>query len=213
MSASDELLSTSLGAVLEESRKVGFLGPGPLATHVSHALAMVEAISGVSATGPLRIVDLGAGGGVPGLVMGVARPEWEIALLDASARRCEYLERAVGMLGIGERVRVLHGRAEELGRDGALRGRFEAVAARSFAGPATTAECARPFLSPGGHLVVAEPPEGGEGRWSGDLQALALVDIGETRRGGFAFRLLEAVGPCPERFPRRTGVPAKRPVF
>ncbi|HET6966289.1 MAG TPA: hypothetical protein VFH58_16050, partial [Acidimicrobiales bacterium] len=104
-------------------------------------------------------------------------------------------------------------RAEEAGRRPDLRGTFDVVVARSFGGPAVTAECGAPFLVAGGRLVVAEPPGGSADRWPAEgLEVLGLRPV-EAMTEPSAFQVLLQQEPCPERFPRRTGIPAKRPLF
>ena len=100
---------------LERARRLGFLGPGPVDDHVAHAAGFLDALVDVSG----RVVDLGTGGGVPGLVVAVARPDLEVVLVDATAKRCRFLESAVLALGLG--TEVVEGRAEVVGR-GPLRG-------------------------------------------------------------------------------------------
>jgi 16S rRNA (guanine527-N7)-methyltransferase len=195
---------------LERSRALGLLGPGPVSDHVAHAVAMADAVGG----SPHRFLDLGSGGGVPGLVLAELWPDAEAVLLDAGVRRAEVLREAVSMAGLGGRVTVAEGRAEVLGRDPELRQTFDLVVARSFAPPPVTAECASPFLSVQGRLVVSEPPEGSAGRWPPDsLAQLALADAGLHSRAGRHFRVLVRVGELSDRYPRRTGVPDKRPLW
>lgn len=195
-----------LVAVLERSRALGFLGPGPVDDHIDHAAGFVRALRDVTGC----VVDLGSGGGVPGLVLAAARPDLEVVLVDAMAKRCEFLESAVVRLGL-RRARVVHGRAEVVGR-GSLRESAAAVIARSFGPPAVTAECAAPLLQPGGLLVVSEPP-GAADRW--DAAGLALVGLRLDHRTTMppALQVLIQVTTCPERYPRRNGMPAKRPLF
>jgi 16S rRNA (guanine527-N7)-methyltransferase len=110
---------------LARARTLGFLGPGPVEHHIDHAAGFVDALAGVSG----RVIDLGSGGGVPGLVVALARPELEVVLVDATAKRCRFLESAVDALGIT--AMVVEGRAEVVGR-GPLRAGAAAVVARSF---------------------------------------------------------------------------------
>ncbi len=139
-----------------------------------------------------------------------ARPDLEVVLLDAMEKRTALLSEAVLVLGAADRVRVVTARAEVAGRDPALRGRLQAVTARSFGPPATTAECAAPLLAVGGRLVVSEPPDRPD-RWPTDAVAeLGLVDAPDAPDG---LRVLRQVTPCPDRYPRRNGLPAKRPLF
>jgi 16S rRNA (guanine527-N7)-methyltransferase len=113
--------------------------------------------------------------------------------------------------GIGSRITVLCGRAEELGRDPELRGHFDAVLARSFGRPSVTAECSAPFLRVDGLLVVSDPPTGS--RWPAEELGLLGLEPIETISDPFHFTVLRQREACPDRYPRRTGIPAKRPLF
>jgi 16S rRNA (guanine527-N7)-methyltransferase len=197
----------SLLAQLERARALGFLGPGPVEDHLRHAAGFLAALEGAS--GP--VADLGSGAGVPGLAIATARPDLELVLIDAGERRARFLGEAVEALGLGGRVRVVRGRAEAVGR-GELRGACGAVVARGFGQPAPTAECAAPLLRVGGLLVVSEPPEPAD-RWP----PAALAELGLAPRkpapDGPRIQVLEQVATCPDAYPRRDGVPAKRPLF
>jgi hypothetical protein len=148
---------------LAEARALGFLGPGPLEAHEASASAFAAAL-GTMAAGT-RALDLGSGGGVPGLLLAAADAAVVWVLLDRQRRRTSFLVRAVAALGWSGRVEVRRESAEEAAH-GALRGTFDVVVARSFATPAITAECACGFLRRGGRLLVAEPPDVDERRWS-----------------------------------------------
>lgn len=198
---------------LELSQRLGFLGPGPVADHVTHARGFAVGLDAP----PSRFLDLGSGGGVPGLVLATLWPSASVVLLDAGERRCAFLRDAVARLGLDGRVDVVRQRAEEAGRSPALRGTFDLVVARSFGAPAVTAECAAPFLEVGGLLVVSEPPEdrpgpGGD-RWPADGLAAVGLGVGPTWRAPYRYQALVQREPCPDRYPRRVGQPAKRPLF
>ena len=200
----------ALLAVLEESQTLGFLGPGPVEEHLDHAEAMAEFIG--TPVGP--VLDLGAGGGVPGLVLAACWPKAAVVLLDTVHRRCEFLTRAATRLGLSERVAVVEGRAEAIAHDPIWRERHDLVVARSFGSPAVTAECGVGFLRPGGRLVVSEPPDGGAGRWPAPgLARLGLQRVRAGRAGGVAFVELSRSGSLDSRTPRRTGLPGKRPLW
>jgi len=204
-------LEGRLEAALEQSRRLGFLGPGPIETHIALALELATIVEHLA---PARTLDLGSGGGVPGLVLLAALPRLHVVLLDASQRRTQFLREAVISLGFAERAEVVTARAEAAGRQPDLRHGFDVVVARSFGPPATTAECAAPLLRLGGHLVVSEPPDGGD-RWP--AAGLAPLGLEPVPLSGFAglhhYAILRAVRLCDDRYPRRDGVPAKRPLF
>jgi 16S rRNA (guanine527-N7)-methyltransferase len=109
-------------------------------------------------------------------------------------------------------VRVVAARAETAGRSD-LRGEFDLVVARSFGPPAVTAECAAPFLRVGSRLLVTEPPGGLPHRWDPDGLAYLGLKVDARIVAPTAFQILIQDVVCPDRFPRRVGVPAKRPLF
>ncbi len=201
-----------LDVVLDRSRELGFLGPGPIAPHREHARAFLEPLGTAS-----RLLDLGSGGGLPGLVLADDLPDAELVLLDAMAKRCDFLTWAVHELGLDDRVTVRCGRAEDLAHDPQLRRSFPVVVARSFGAPAVLAECAVGFLEgPGARLLVSEPPEAArsEQRWpAAGLAELGLERGQRTHGSGGTIQELVVASLVPDRFPRRVGVPAKRPLF
>lgn len=193
-------------AQLERARSIGFLGPGPVEAHIEHAQAFIDQLASTRGL----LVDLGSGGGVPGLVVASARPDLRVVLVESMAKRAAFLREVVAHLSL-DKVTVLEERAEVVGR-GSLRGTAQAVTARSFGSPAVTAECAAPLLVPGGMLLVSEPPEAAD-RWPADgLAQLGMVPVQRTD-GVPAMQVISQASPCPERFPRRVGMPAKRLLF
>ena len=208
---------TRLIEVLERSRGLGFLGPGSVRVHVDHAAGFA------AGTGrwPAQFLDLGSGGGVPGLVLARWWPESQAVLLDARERRCSFLREAVRELDLDGRVVVVWARAEEAGHRDYLRGAFDLVVARGFGPPAVTAECGAPFLRVGGMLAVSEPPHDGDtggpgdpsGRWPARWLARLGLAVGPSWTDGFRYQALDQVEPCPERYARNPGVPVKRPLF
>jgi 16S rRNA (guanine527-N7)-methyltransferase len=200
-------------AILRGAQALGFLGPVDVETHLDHALVFAE--PAVVGRPPERAVDLGSGAGVPGLVLAAVWPSSDWVLLDASLRRTTFVREAVAELGWTDRVEVRRERAESAGRADELRETFDLVVARSFAGPAATAECGAPFLRAGGRLVVSEPP-GAAGRWPSEpLDRLGLA-IGPTivrSKVPATMQVLVQARSCPVTYPRRVGVPAKRPLW
>ena len=141
--------------VLRGLRERGALGEASLPDAVQHAEFFLEALP----PSTLRLIDLGSGGGLPGLVLAARLPHLSIVLTDRRERRMDLLRMACVRLGFGERVSVLTGDVVDLARRGELAGTFDAVTSRAFGEPMLTARCARPFLAPGGVVVVSEPPD------------------------------------------------------
>jgi 16S rRNA (guanine527-N7)-methyltransferase len=146
-------------------------------------------------------------------VLALHWPTSRWVLLDSSRRRTRFLAEAVEDLGLSTRVVVRCQRSEEAGRDPALRGRADLVTARSFGPPAVAAECAAPFLAVGGFLVISDPPGGQPSRWSTPGLAVLGLEPDQSIEAPVALQRLRQVAPCPDRFPRRPGIPEKRPLF
>lgn len=208
---------------LERSKRLGFLGDGPVADHVSHAQGLLSA---ARRGGGGTVVDLGSGGGLPGL-LALLDPIWErVVLMDRSKRRCAFLRTCVAELGVADRVTVAVGEAEWLGRSTEYRNRADAVVARSFGPPSATLECAAPLVRLGGCIVVADPPGGRQ--WPPErLRLLGLTlspmrpslesglgppddEVGET---AIRMSVFEKTSETDDQFPRRQGVPVKKPLW
>ncbi len=216
----------ALSEVIGEARTLGFFGPGAIDVQLRHADGFVSITRSNVGAEEARVLDLGSGGGLPGLVVANDWPEAHLTLLDANGRRAAFLRQAVTLLGFSDRVSVVQARAETAGRAPDLRGQFDAVLARSFGRPAVTAECAAPFLRLGGKLVVSEPPKpsgespddleestGPSTRWPAEPLAKLGLEPTETVHAEFAYQVLCQKVPCPDRYPRRDGVPARKPLF
>jgi 16S rRNA (guanine527-N7)-methyltransferase len=194
---------------LAAARQDHFLGPGDLRAQIEHSLAFATLIPDP----PRLAVDLGSGGGVPGLILAHLWPASSWILLDANVRRTGFLRRAVTALALEGRVEVVVERAEVTGQDPARRATADLVVARGFGPPAVVAECAAPLLCPGGALVVAEPPGGAPDRWPAEgLELLGMVQDGRAS-APVALQRLRQVVLCADRYPRRVGIPKKRPLF
>jgi len=203
-------MGEALQAVLARSRDFGFLGPGPIDEQVAHAEAFLDAIDPI---GVHLAVDLGSGGGVPGLVLALALPAVRWILLDGMVRRTTFLAEAVDQLGLAARVEVRTARAEEAGRAPDLRGTADLVVARGFGPPPVTAECAAPLLVPNGQLVVSEPPWSSGSRWPAEGLAMLGLVVDEVVPGPPSFVRLRQQHVAEERYPRRVGIPLKRPLW
>jgi 16S rRNA (guanine527-N7)-methyltransferase len=173
--------------------------------HVADALTGLGLVRRLS---PRSVVDVGSGGGSPGIPIAIAGGI-DVTLLDASAAKCDFLRRTVATLGLA--CPIVHGRSEEFGR-AAGRGAFALALARALAPPAVAAELCLPLVGVGGHVLL----------WTADTDTGALeqaaVAVGGslteivTVRPNRHLILLEKTLPTPERFPRRPGMAAKRPL-
>lgn len=164
-----------------------------------------------------RLCDLGSGAGLPGLVLASRLPETSVTLLEATSRKCEFVERAVVEMQL-DNVRVVDARSEDWAR-GEGREAYDVVCARAVGGLSTTAELASPLLADGGVLAIwrgrRDPEE--EDRLDRASTSLAVaaertVPV-EPFPGSHSrhIHLLRKNGATPTDLPRRPGVAAKRP--
>jgi 16S rRNA (guanine527-N7)-methyltransferase len=144
------------------------------------------------------IVDVGSGGGAPGIPLAHALPEREVVLLEAERRKCEFLERVAPA-----NARVVWGRAEEQETDWA-----GVAVAKALAQPPTAAEWCLPLVRPGGAVVLWVGPSAEPDR----VARVAGMIGGELVDSPPGFLVLRKLGPTPPGFPRRAGVAKKRPL-
>ena len=168
---------------------------------------------------PPLLLDVGAGAGIPGIPLKILFPSICLTLLDSVARKTSFLAHLVARLGLGG-VEVLTGRAEHLAHDGRYRERFDLVLSRGVAKLATLAELALPFCIMGGTFIAQK-----KGEIEGEIEAAArAIDIVGGRLKGVKWVEMEELGeeralviidklnPTPLHYPRRAGVPQKRPL-
>ena len=189
--------------------------------HFGESLALLRVLRDVGlATPHATFVDIGAGGGFPGLPLLIAQPSLAVALLEATERKCRFLEVALVELGLSEEGSVINARAEEAGRNPALREGFDVAVARAVAPLDVLVEYALPLLRPGGVLVA---PKGSRALEELDEAAGAVRALGGNALTPVALPLpddappqtvllVRRTGALDDRYPRRPGIPAKRPL-
>jgi 16S rRNA (guanine527-N7)-methyltransferase len=181
----------------------------PAAVATGHVIDSLSALPLLRERGVDRFVDLGSGGGFPGLPLVVAAPATRAMLADSVGKKVRFLETVVEEVGLADRVQTYAGRAEALANDPAHRERWPVVTARAVAALPELAELAFPLLEPGGVLVAwkrgdIEPELSAAGR------ALAPLGGGELETRAVTAKSLPAHclvvirkhGRTPDRFPR-----------
>jgi len=166
-----------------------------------------------------RAIDVGSGAGFPGLPLKLVCPGLHLTLLEATGKKVTFLEHIVARLGL-RRVSAIHGRAEDLAHEPAHREAYDLALARAVAELPVVAEYTLPFCKVGGWVVAQKGEAGAAEAWSAE-RAIALLG-GELRRvvpvelpglpEDRSLVVVEKVGPTPERYPRRPGMPGKRPL-
>jgi 16S rRNA (guanine527-N7)-methyltransferase len=166
-----------------------------------------------------RVADIGSGAGFPGLVLAIARRHASYVLAEATRKRAAFLEIAVSALGL-ENVTVAAARAEEMGRDPEHRERYDLVLSRAVAPLPVLLEYCLPLVRLGGQFLAQKGPEApNELEEAGRTLAALGGRVGRTQsltlpqqRGERVLILVEKAEATPPRYPRRPGIPAKRPL-
>ena len=181
--------------------------------------ALPDTVPIYRASQPLRCIDIGTGAGFPGLPLKIVRPELVLTLLESTAKKTVFLKQLVNRLDL-ENVEIIHGRAEDLGRDPRYRERYDVVLARAVAQLQTLAEYCLPFCKVGGRFVAQKGPDisaeldGGRtsigilGGEVGEVKAIHIPELDQERH----LITVRKVKPTPEKYPRRAGTPSKNPL-
>jgi 16S rRNA (guanine527-N7)-methyltransferase len=169
---------------------------------------------------PRRWIDVGTGGGFPGLAVAIALPDARVTLVDSVGRKVEAVRAMVDELGLSERVRLRCERVESTGRAPHGRGRFDRALARAVAGAPVVAEYLIPLLAGDGRALLYR------GQWdaadqerleaalkplNARLERVERLDL-PAGRGVRHCLVLRPRGPCPAAYPRAVGVPARLPL-
>ncbi len=166
-----------------------------------------------------RLLDIGAGAGFPGLPLKIVRPDWQVVLLEATAKKVTFLQHVIETLQLQDVIAV-HGRAEELAHKQEYRAAFDLVTARAVAPLPTLLEYAAPFCRTGGQIILPKKGELAEelaqGEWAArQLGAVLKADVAVTLPGltdGRRLLVWEQQKPCAAQFPRAGAVMARKPL-
>lgn len=167
----------------------------------------------------LRIVDVGSGAGLPGLVLAVACPGWEVTLVESMNKRCLFLEHAVSLIGLSN-VQVVRERAEKLGQDSNFRERFDVAVARAVAEMKVLAEYCLPLVRVGGLFVAAKghnpQDEVKSAERATKLMGASVLQLcsveSHSPHGQRTAIICLKNRPTPRKYPRDPGTPTKEPL-
>jgi len=169
-----------------------------------------------------KIIDIGSGAGFPGIPLKIYQPRFELTLLEATMKKVEFLRYISRRLGFERSLEVIHGRAEEYGRNGEYREKYDLAVSRAVSNLAILAEYCLPFVRVGGIFISQKGRE-----IKGELQKAgkAIEVLGGRINKVIPYKLplrgeelernlvvMDKVEKTPEDYPRRPGVPAKRPI-
>jgi 16S rRNA (guanine527-N7)-methyltransferase len=194
---SSRVLERWIQAVVETPGLTSLKDPGEARrVLLDDSLRAVELVRGIA--GP--IVDVGSGGGAPGIPLAAALPDREVTLLEAERRKADFLQRWTGEL---PNLQVVWGRAEEQATD-----QFGVVVAKALASPPVAAEWCLPLVQPGGAAILWVGPSAEIDRVARVAELLAAAPPEEHD----GLLLIRKLGPTPKEFPRRPGIARKRPL-
>lgn len=148
--------------VLGEAQRIGTLGSAPLVEIIRHSTWFADALP----ASINRVIDLGSGAGVPGLIVAMTRPMLHLTLVDRRAKCADALCRAVSALGLTERVHVVCQDVERLSRSADWEKSFDAAISRGFGPPARTLRLSALFVRRNGVVAISEPPGDKPNRWA-----------------------------------------------
>lgn len=163
------------------------------------------------------VIDVGTGAGFPGMPLAVARGDIHVTLLDSLNKRTRFLEHVKDKLSLGN-VRVVCDRAEDAGRDAELRERFGVAVSRAVAPLVVLSEYCLPFVKVGGVFVAMK---GGDVLTEAEEAEYAIRELGGMVKSVNSFELagnkrtiieIAKAAQTPEKYPRRAGMPAKKPL-
>lgn len=212
-SSYDELLR-------EANARINLIGPADTDTVlVRHLLDSLSCLVVARIKPGAKVVDIGSGAGLPGIPLAIAYPGTDFVLLDSTDKRTRFLSDAVRRLGLAN-VAIVGERAEKAGREEQWRDQFDLAVARAVAPLPTLIEYALPFIRPGGTFVAMRgpkaPPEVEDAKsataaLNGEFLEAKSVSVPGLDAGRILV-VFKKTGLTPDRYPRRTGVPAKRPL-
>jgi 16S rRNA (guanine527-N7)-methyltransferase len=185
--------------------------------HFLDSLSCLQVLHDLSASP--SCIDIGAGAGFPGLPLKIVMPQMRLTLLESTGKKVDFLEHVVAKLRLLEAA-VVGGRAEELGRQTEVRESFDVAVARAVASLSVLVEYALPLVRVGGVFVAQK---GGEVEdevnaagsaitlLGGELTEVRAVEVPELDAPR-SLVVMAKVSPTPQKYPRRPGIPAKRPL-
>lgn len=167
----------------------------------------------------LKVLDVGSGAGLPGIPLALARPEWNLTLLDSVGKKVKFIQSAIATLGLAH-AQALQGRCEDLASRPPHREAYDVVTARAVAGMPELLELCLPFLRTGGVLIVSKGSKGPE-ELEQAMPALSVLRgrVINTRHfhlpaeaGERYLYVIEKHAATPREYPRRAGLPHREPI-
>ncbi len=171
-------------------------------------------------TDGVRLIDIGSGGGFPGLPLAITFPGLSVTLLDSTHKKVEFLEHTIARLELPN-AHAIHGRAEDIARDSGHRETYDATTARALAPLPVLVELCLPFVRVGGALIAPKGIDAEQeiadashalSALGGEMEEIILPQPDSPISADHRLVVIRKVAPTPETYPRRAGVPTRRPL-
>ncbi len=190
-----------------------------LITHFLDSLTVIPELHNITADKALRIIDVGSGAGFPGIPLRIALTDIRLTLLESTMKKVRFLSHVTDKLGL-DNVEIITGRAENLARDKQYRESFDIVLSRALAPLSVLVELTMPLCKIGGQVIALKKGDireeisaankaivalGGESR---EIQPVQIEEFTDNR----CLVIINKIWETPDKYPRRPGIPAKRPV-
>jgi 16S rRNA (guanine527-N7)-methyltransferase len=191
----------------------------PLAVEMRHFLDSLTVLRAVAFPPQTKVIDVGAGAGFPGVPLRIVCPQIQLALLEATGKKVAFLEHIVQHLNLSN-VQVINARAEEAGQNPAQRERYDVVVARAVAHMPILAEYLLPLCRVGGRCVALKgesaaaeisAAENAFRLLGGRLAQLTPIELPHVAETHYLV-VIEKVAATPPHYPRRPGIPSKKPL-
>jgi 16S rRNA (guanine527-N7)-methyltransferase len=179
-----------------------------------HVVDSLSLLPWIASTGARTAIDVGTGGGLPGIPLALAVPELRMTLLEATGRKCEFLQQCVADLGLTDRCTVVNLRAEVAGHRPELRERFDLCVSRAVARLPILLEYCIAFPKPGGHIVLikGEQAQAEIDESKKALHSLHAQVVESVRTPTGTIVAVEKLRGAPKMYPRGDGEPKRRPL-
>lgn len=207
--------------LLAENRRLNLTSiTTPDEVQIKHFLDSLTGLALLPASAGLRVIDVGTGAGFPGIPLKIARLNLRLTLLEATRKKAGFVERLTDRLGLSH-VHVIWERAETLSHDPAHREQYDVALARAVAALPTLLELLLPFCRVGGACIAWKGPRAEEeviaaeealALMGGRLREVRKLRLPGTDEPARSLIVVDKVAPTPKRYPRRPGIPAKRPL-
>jgi 16S rRNA (guanine527-N7)-methyltransferase len=215
-----ELFSKVLESMIEGNKQINLTAlTDEKEIVIKHFLDSLTPLPCIKSFGNIKLIDVGTGAGFPGVPLKIARPDIEIVLLDSLKKRVAYLSHLIKETGL-RGISVVHGRAEDFGHNKQFREKFDVAVSRAVAKLSALTELCLPFVKTGGMMIALKGPglqeeneEAGKAiiELGGEFVELVEIKLPVTEDKRILALIKKATN-SPAKYPRRAGIPERKPI-